>query len=83
VVANSASTGFRRKQAGNRGRTCANHAGRLRLQLAALDTAQTVEDMNVPLDIGRPEVDVHRLLPSQEPRHLPLAADLGRYTATR
>jgi len=26
----------------------AKHAGRLRLQLAALDTAQTIEDMDVP-----------------------------------
>jgi proteic killer suppression protein len=26
----------------------ANHAGRLRLQLAALDTAETIEDMDVP-----------------------------------
>lgn len=25
-----------------------SHAGRLRLQLAALDTAQVIEDMNVP-----------------------------------
>jgi proteic killer suppression protein len=25
-----------------------SHAGRLRLQLAALDTAQTIEDMDVP-----------------------------------
>ena len=25
-----------------------NHAGRLRLQLAALDTAETIEDMDVP-----------------------------------
>ena len=26
----------------------ANHAGRLRLQLAALDTAQTIDDMDLP-----------------------------------
>ena len=26
----------------------ANHANRLRMQLAALDTAQTIEDMDVP-----------------------------------
>lgn len=26
----------------------ANHAGRLRLQLAALDTAQSIDDMDIP-----------------------------------
>jgi proteic killer suppression protein len=35
-------------ESGNKSGIQAKHAGRLRLQLAALDTARVVEDMDVP-----------------------------------
>ena len=35
-------------ETGNKSGSQASHAGRLRLLLAALDTAQTIEDMDVP-----------------------------------
>lgn len=35
-------------EAGTRRGIQAKHANRLRLQLAALDTAQSIEDMNIP-----------------------------------
>jgi len=35
-------------EAGSRSGIQAKHAGRLRLQLAALDTAQTIDDINIP-----------------------------------
>ena len=35
-------------ETGNKSGIQAKHAGRLRLQLAALDTAQNIEDMEIP-----------------------------------
>ena len=35
-------------ESGNTKGIQSNHAGKLRMQLAALDTAQTIEDMDIP-----------------------------------